>query len=122
MNDELAPILSSLPEPAAPASLTATVMARIEREAIAQPLGGATRARQERSRDVWLWITASVGVLLVVGAVASSWYVHGLPDVFSPRTVRGGIGAGFAGWQATIAGIAGLILCLRALFAPLRSR
>jgi len=61
-----------------PASITATVMARIEREAAAQ--------RAEASSPV-----------------------RGLTAVL-------------AGWQASLVGVVGLILCLRALFAPLRAR
>lgn len=75
-----------------------------------------------RKRDASMWITACLGILLVCGATASGWYFNGLPDMFSPRFVRGGLGSALAGWQASLAGLVGLGLCLRALLAPLRSR
>jgi hypothetical protein len=120
MNDDLAPLLSTLPEPMAPSSITANVMARIEREAALQAISAALPAKH--TRNLSMWITACVGILLVTGATASGWYLHGIPDVFSPRFLRGGLDAGLVGWQATLAGVVGLVLCLRALFAPLRSR
>jgi anti-sigma factor RsiW len=122
MNDDLAPILATLPEPQAPSSITATVMARIEREAAHQQAVAASPLHRRGSPDVLTWVTACLGIGLVGGAIASGWYTNGLPDVFAPRFFRGGLGAALAGWQALLAGIAGLALCLRALFAPLRSR
>lgn len=121
MNDDLAPLLSTLPEPAAPTSITASVMARIEREAAAQHAEAAAPIRRPHGRDSWMWITACLGILLVVGATASNWYNNGLPPVFSPQLLRGGLDAALGGWQSTVAGLTGLTLCLRALFAPLRS-
>jgi hypothetical protein len=121
MNDELAQILATLPEPAAPASITATVMARIEREVAARQAEAAVSVGT-RSRDVSMWITACLGLVLVCGAVAFGWYANGVPDVYSPRLFRGGLTAALAGWQASVVGIVGLALCLRALFAPLRAR
>ena len=120
MNDDLAPILSTLPEPVAPSSITATVMARIEREAAAQRAEALSPVRQKR--DVSMWVTACIGMALVFGAIASGWYSNGLPDTLSPRFLRGGLTAVLAGWQASLVGVVGLVLCLRALFAPLRSR
>lgn len=122
MNDDLAPLLATLPEPLAPSSITATVMARIEREVAAQRADSASPARVRQTRDVSMWMTACVGILLMVGATAWGWYDNGLSGVFSPQFVRGGLSVAFAGWPASLAGIVGLILCLRALFAPLRSR
>jgi hypothetical protein len=122
MNDDLAPLLSTLPEPLPPSAMTANVMARIEREVAAQHMVASSPSTARHSRDVSMWVWASLGIVLVAGATGFSWYVHGLPDVLSPRVLRGGIDAGLSGWQATLAGIAGLMLCLRALFSPLRSR
>lgn len=122
MNDDLAPILSTLPEPAPPSSIAATVMARIEREAAAQQAAAGAPALRRTTRDLSMWVTACVGIVLVSGAIASGWYSNGLPDVLSPRFVRGSLSATLAGWQASLIGVVGLALCLRALFAPLRSR
>lgn len=122
MNDDLAPILSTLPEPVAPSSITATVMARIEREAAAQQAEAASPVHRRSKRDISMWVTASLGVVLVGGAVASGWYANGLPDLVSPQLFRGGVDAAFTGWRASLVGVVGLVLCLRALFAPLRSR
>lgn len=122
MNDDLAPLLSTLPEPAAPPSITATVMARIEREAAAQLAESASPVASRHKRDVSTWITACLGIALVAAATATGWYTNGLPEVFSPRFLRGGLGSALAGWQASLVGLVGLALCLRALFAPLRLR
>lgn len=122
MTDDLARLLSTLPEPVAPSSITATVMARIEREAAEQRAEGASPARVRHRRDAATWVTACVGLALVIGATASGWYSNGVPDMISPRFLRGSLDAALTGWQASLAGVAGLVLCLRALFAPLRSR
>lgn len=120
MNDDLAPLLSTLPEPVAPSSITATVMARIERETAAIHAEAASSVRSRHKRDVSVWVTACLGILLVGGAIASGWYNNGVPDMFSPRFLRGGLGGVLVGWQASLVGVVGLALCLRALFAPLR--
>lgn len=122
MNDELAPLLSILPEPLPPSSIAVNVMARIEREAALRKSDATSPSTARQKRDVSMWVWASLGIALFIGATGSSWYVYGLPDLLSPRFLRGGIDAGLSGWQATLAGIAGLLICLRALFSPLRSR
>jgi hypothetical protein len=122
MNDDLAPLLSTLAEPAAPSSITASVMARIEREASAHRVEIPSPAHRRQAGDASMWLTACVGIVLVCGAVAAGWYAYGFPDLFAPQWLRGGLNAAFVGWQATLAGVLGIALCLRALFAPLRSR
>jgi hypothetical protein len=122
MNDDLAPILSTLPEPVAPSSITATVMARIERESAAQQAEAASPVQLRRTSDLATWVTACLGIALVFVAIASGWYRNGLPDMFTARFLRGGLGSALAGWQASLVGVVGLALCLRALFAPLRLR
>lgn len=122
MNDDLPQRLSTIPEPEAPSSITATVMARIEREVAGQQAAAASPVRPRYKGDVVTWVTACLGILLVAGAVAWGWYRSGFPDVVSPRILRTGLGAALAGWPASFVGVVGIALCLRALFAPLRLR
>lgn len=122
MNDDLLPLLATLPEPAAPPSITATVMARIEREVAERQVDAGSPVRRRHANDLTTWITAAAGIALVLGATATGWYYNGVPDLFSPRFLRGGLVAALAGWQASLVGLLGLGLGLRALFAPLRAR
>lgn len=122
MNDNLAPLLSTLPEPVVPSSITATVMARIEREVAARHAESVSPTIVRPRRDVSMAVLSCLGIALVCGATAMGWYSFGVPEVFAPRLFRGGLGSALTGWQASLLGIVGLILCLRALFAPLRSR
>lgn len=120
--DDLTPLMSRLPEPAPPAALMATVMARIERETAQYSPGAeaSAPARHGRDRPAWLWTL--VGAAVVLGVSAAGWLETGaLPGVTLART-------GFAkplampgvGPASMILG-AGLLLYLVGLLAPLRS-
>ena len=121
MIDDLAPLLRDLPEPAPPSSMTATVMARIEREAeqkahvkVGVPVSPARELR------TWSWTVA--GVALVLIAFVNGWLSSGsLPDFASAR-----IGINHAPLMPVGTGVSmllalGLIAYLAGLFAPLRS-
>jgi hypothetical protein len=115
MNDDLAPILSTLSEPVAPSSMTTTVMARIAREADL-----AVAVEQPRERPVWLWSLA--GLVVVIAAVAYGWTTGvGLPDVLGPK-VGGRLALLPMGGPLTAVMAVGLLVYLAGLFAPLRSR
>lgn len=120
--DDLTPLMSRLPEPAPPATLMATVMARIEREAAQYSPGAeaSAPARQRRDRPAWLWTL--VGAAVVLGVSAAGWLETGaLPGVTLARTGFGRpLAMPGAGPASMILG-AGLLLYLVGLLAPLRS-
>jgi hypothetical protein len=123
MIDHVATLMARLPEPTPPASLKATVMARIAREAeLQQDLAAeaADPARIPRERPVWIWTLAG-GLATVIGTSAYGWLVAGaLPSLTAPL-----IGGGaptlipMQGSAALIIGL-GLLIYLAGLFAPLR--
>ena len=117
--DDLTPVLARLPEPTPPSTLTATVMARIEREAQEKVAALAVPARLPEVR-AWLWTT--VGVALVLGVlIYGSFEAKAMPDFISAR-----IGIGRAplmpieGSAILLLGL-GLLVYLAGLFAPMRS-
>lgn len=113
-NDDLAAVMQHLREPMPPASLRATVMARIARDADRPHVAPLPR---EQPR----WLLAIVGLAVVLGAVAYGWFETGvLPDVLSPR-----IGDRLAlvpaqGSMALLVGL-GLLIYMAGLVGPLRS-
>lgn len=116
--DDLAPVMSQLPDPDPPATLAATVMARIHREADEQ---AAFPAVVVSRRDIASWWWTLAGVALVFGAAIYGWYATGAtPDIVSSR-----IGPGRPALIPT-AGPGGMVLALgllcylAGLFAPLR--
>jgi hypothetical protein len=115
MNDDLAPILSTLPEPVAPSSMTASVMARIAREADA-----AVAVEHPRERPTWVW--SVVGLTVVVAAAIYGWINGiGLPDLLGSK-VGGRPALLPMGGPLTAVMTVGLLIYLAGLFAPLRSR
>ncbi|MCC7185234.1 MAG: hypothetical protein IT185_03255 [Acidobacteria bacterium] len=115
MNDELAPILSTLPEPTLPSSMTASVMARIAREADL-----VVAVEQPRERPTWLW--SLVGLAVVIGAAVYGWATGiGLPDVLGAK-VGGRLAMLPMGGPLTAVMAAGVLVYLGGLFAPLHSR
>ena len=116
MNDDLIPLLRDLPEPAPPSSLTATVMARIERESDARSVVPVKTAADLR---VWLW--TFTGIAIVVVLFAKGWLTVGMPpDLMTPRL---GVGRAMLvpiqGPTLWLVGV-GLLVYLAGLFAPLR--
>lgn len=120
--DDLTPVLSRLPEPMPPSTLTATVMARIEREAelhaetnVAVPVS--------RARELRTWLLTFVGVALALTAFVNGWLSSGtLPNLTAAR-----IGLNHAplmpiGTSVSVLLALGLMAYLAGLFAPLRSR
>jgi hypothetical protein len=115
MNDDLAPILSTLPEPVAPSSMTASVMARIAREADA-----AVAVERPRERPTWVW--SVVGLAVVMAAAIYGWINGiGLPDLLGSK-VGGRLALLPMGGPLTAVMTVGLLIYLAGLFAPLRSR
>jgi hypothetical protein len=122
MTDDLTPVLSRLPEPMPPSTLTTTVMARIEREA--EQRASATLAvpvNRAREMQTWLWTFAGVAIVLMV--FIKGWLASGiLPSVTASR-----IGLGHAplmpvGTSVSLLLALGLVAYLAGLFAPLRAR
>lgn len=121
--DDLTTVMKQLSEPAPPASLKATVMARIARDADRQDAAAAGRtasARRQSDRPVWIGMTAGFALVLLASAVG--WLQAGsLPDVTSPR-----IGRGLAWIFVSDPGILviglGLLIYAAGLVAPLRDR
>jgi len=122
MTDDLTPVLSQLPEPMPPSTLTATVMARVEREAElrADPMI-AVPARRARELQTWLWSFA--GIALVMFVFVNGWLsAASLPDVTGSR-----IGLNRAPLMPIETSVSlllalGLLIYVAGLFAPLRSR
>ena len=78
MIDDLAPLMTRLPDPALPASFRATVMARIERDIDRQSTAAAEDAAlalRQRDLPAWLWTLA--GLVVVVCASAYGWFETG---------------------------------------------
>ena len=83
--DDLTPLLSRLPEPMPPSTLTATVMARIEREA-EQKAEAKGPVPVSRARELRAWFWTFAGVSLVLVAFVSGWLSSGtLPTFTSAR-------------------------------------
>ena len=113
MSDDLATRLSRLAEPEPPSSLSATVMARIAREA------GAT-ARPVRSRERASWVWALPGLALVASGCLYGWITGGsVPDV--PLRVGPNMSTlvPTAGLPLLMLAL-GVVASLAGLFAPLR--
>jgi hypothetical protein len=124
--------LTRLPEPVTPATLAATVMARVTRLDAARPPAPlatplpAAASREVRAspwKDVPAWVAALAGVALVfvswtAGRLeAASWIGLVSSQVVTPSPVRlppnGPVTVGLA---------VGVLLYLAGLFAPLRGR
>jgi hypothetical protein len=119
MNDDLAAQLARLPEPIPPATLRASVMARVMREDVRRAPGEATaRAYRPGTRFAWLWSVAGLAIVLCV--TAYGWLDEGaVPDVLSPRIGRGSpqlLPMGPGGLLLSL----GLLIYLAGLFGPLR--
>ena len=120
MMDDLTPVLSRLPEPMPPSTLTATVMARIEREAEQRASTTVVPGSRARELQPWFWTFAGVAVVLLV--VVKGWLSSGaLPSFTSAR-----IGFGHAPLMPVDTRVSlflalGLFVYVAGLFAPLRS-
>ncbi|MDO8834702.1 MAG: hypothetical protein Q7V01_03865 [Vicinamibacterales bacterium] len=116
--DDVTSIMSRLPDPDPPATLTATVMARIAREV---DQGADAPEVRVRHREYRAWAWALAGVVLVFGVSIYGWYATGsTPDLTSSR-----IGPGrpalmpIGGPVSALLGL-GLLVYIVGLFAPLR--
>lgn len=122
MIDDLAPLMTRLPDPTLPASFKATVMARIERDVDLQNAAAADdAAAAPRQHDLpgWLWTLA--GLVAVVSASAYGWIETGsMPDFASPRIGQRLVLIPADASTALAIGL-GLLLYMAGLLAPLRS-
>ncbi len=120
MKDELSILLATLPEPEAPDTMTATVMARLAREEEAlQAPAVAVPARGEWSA----WVLAVTGALAVAAVFLGAWWVSGqMPTLWAPH---------FTGSRPEAVPLAGslrvymaiaLVVYFVGLFAPVRIR
>ena len=125
MIDDLGEVRTRLVEPAPPATLKATVMARIAREADrASSAAAAEGVPVRRRHDGPVWLGAAAGLAIVLGASAYAgaygWFETGaLPDFTSPRTA-GNLALIPTEPVALVVGL-GLLVYLAGLLAPLGS-
>ena len=121
MSDRIDDMMTRLPEPKAPAALTATVMARIAR--LPEPADARARAvaSPRPSRLWWLWNTAGV-LMFAVPVLLRWWRLGSAPGLLSSRS---GLGRMLwlpgAGPDALVIAVA-LCLFLAGLFGPLGRR
>ncbi len=117
--DDLTSVMSRCPDPDPPATLTAVVMARIERD-VDQKADTSVVPVRRRESPAWVWTLA--GVAMVCGVSIYGWYATGsMPDVASSR-----IGLGREALMPTkgpgaVLLALGLLLYVVGLLAPLRS-
>ena len=120
MNDDLATVMTKLPEPPPPYSLKATVMARIAHEADLQSQEAEATPSLSRPRDWFVSLPILAGLAVVVAAVTAPWISEGtLPDLTSPRLGAITVSLIPESQIALVIGI-GLLVYIAGLFAPLR--
>ncbi len=121
MTDDLTPVLSQLPEPMPPSTLTATVMARIEREAELEADSMIT-VPVSRARELQTWFWTFAGIALVVFVFINGWVSAGsLPDFTASRIGLTAAPLMPIGTSVSLLLAFGLLVYLAGLFAPLRS-
>jgi hypothetical protein len=118
MNDDIGSMLKRLSDPAPPATLAASVMARVAREREeSRSKVGRVAARQDRR--FWLWTPGGLIMTLVVivpawlGVVRSTAVTSWLPGI-------GTLGLVPATGPGVLLLALGLLIYLAGLFAPLR--
>lgn len=118
MTDPLAQLLARLPEPAPPAALAATVMARIERES-APVVAEARVSSHGPSHLGWFWALA--GAVGVAALAVHGWVrTASGPDLTSARIGPSDVVLmPVEGWVSLLL-CAALVVFLIGLFAPLR--
>jgi hypothetical protein len=119
MNDDLTPLLQHLPEPEPPASIAATVMARIARDS--EERTQAATSPLPRRREWTAFALALAGMTLVFLVTIKGWLLMGeLPGLTTAR-----IGAGRSSLMPVGPFMSfvwvGVVVYLAGLFAPLRS-
>jgi len=114
--DRLTAVLRRLPEPAAPATLEATVMARIARLPPPAPDVARERARRRRERAARVWAIA--GLLLLLGFDVYDRAASALPGAFGlTPAMTTGLGAMPSGVMPAALLVLGLALYAAGLFA-----
>ena len=116
--DDLASVMSQLPDPDPPPTLTATVMARIERDAD-QKADAPVVPVPHREYPAWVWTLA--GVAMVFGVSIYGWYATGsTPDITSSRIGPGRPALMPTEGSGTAILALGLLLYIVGLLAPLQ--
>lgn len=120
MTDPIAQLLASLPEPAPPPALAATVMARIARESAPVRVDAQSRVSSHGPSHLgWFWALA--GAVGVAALAVHGWVRTGSgPDLTSARIGPSEIVLlPVEGWASLLL-CAALVVFLIGLFAPLR--
>lgn len=112
------PRLAQLREPAPPASLAPSVMARIARQPVRQPRAPRLTA-PARVGGRPAWTPAVAGVVLVATLMLRAWWNAGLPLDLAASRIYAVMPMAVEGPAVPLL-VFGLWLCLRGLFAPLR--
>ena len=121
MKSRIDSLLVQLPEPAPPAALLASVMARIEREQNRPTTPARERSREMSARDRPAWVWAVIGIAVVVGLTIYRQVTAAEPaDVISSRIGPGGMAQMPLKATDLLLLATGLWLFLIGLFAPLR--
>lgn len=119
MNEDLAPLLKELHEPAPPVTLKATVMARIARD-VERHAEVQVTAPVRRRADLKAWLYTVAGLAAILFVFADGWLSSGvLPDVTSARIGMGRTPLTPFGAPMWVLWL-GFIVYLAGLFAPLR--
>lgn len=119
MNEDLPTLLTALPEPEAPATLSAAVMARIRRESEAVEVPRAEPLRRDRP---W-WALTTIGAMAACAIVAAGWWAAGMaPDYLGARIGPGRAPLTWLDTSMTGALALALLGYLAGLFAPARQR
>jgi hypothetical protein len=119
--DDLTPILSRLPEPRPASTLTATVMARIEREAELRENAKIT-VPVSRARELQTWVWTFAGTALVLMVFLRGWLSSGsLPSLIAARIGFNHTPLMPVGGSVSVLLALGLAAYVTGLFAPLRS-
>ena len=121
MTESMESKLARLPEPAPPAALAATVMARIARAPTHDSATADRRARRPETESILGGLWAFIGAVLVGVVVVQRWLAAGFAsELVSSRIGDGGLVlVPLDGWTSLVL-CAGLVLYLLGLFAPLR--
>jgi len=123
MNDGIDSLLTRLPEPEPPTTLSASIMARVEREADRPATATRAFSREMNNRHAPAWTWAVLGIAVVTGLTVYGWLTKvNPPDVISSRIGLGRLERMPVDAVHVLLLATGLWLFLAGLFAPLARR